>query len=66
MACLVILPNKAITDSLSAWAIFTPKKGFSTIYVFVATVEIIAISVGEIFYLFNWNPACEQATDGPK
>ena len=53
MACLVILPNKAITDSLSAWAIFTPKKGFSTIYVFVATVEIIAISVGEIFYLFN-------------
>ena len=32
----------------------------------VAIVEIIAISVGEMFYLFNWNPACEQATDGPQ
>ena len=30
------------------------------------TVEITTIRVVETFYLFNWNPACEQATDGPQ
>ena len=47
------------------WNMITLNKNWS-MGVFVTVGEVTAISDVEMFYLFSWNPACEQAIDGPQ